>query len=368
MAMHLRSLLLSFAIAFLGQSAAASTEAPTVAGLDAVLDRAADIAPLETVLVAVDGERIAERGYRGHSVTAPTNIKSASKSVISVLVGIAIDRGLLEGPDQPIAPLLARDLPADPDPRLARVTIGNLLSMQAGLERTSGPNYGRWVASPNWVRAALAEPFVDEPGGAMLYSTGSTHLLSAILSRVTGRSTLALARDWLAPVDEFAIAAWDRDPQGVYLGGNQMAMSPRSLLAFGELARTKGLAPDGTRVVSAAWLETSWQPRTASRFTGDGYGYGWFLRDIAGVPVRYAWGYGGQMLYVVPDLDLTIAMTSDETAPSGRTGHRDALHDLAGEIIKEVAANREEGGARPAAAEGPPEGGTAAPEPAAGTL
>jgi CubicO group peptidase (beta-lactamase class C family) len=207
------------------------------------------------------------------------------------------------------------------------------------------------VSSGNWVRAALAQPFVAEPGAEMLYSTGSTHLLSAILTRATGQSTLSLARDWLAPVDDFAIAAWERDPQGIYLGGNQMAMSPRSLLAFGELYRTGGRAPDGTQVVSTAWIEQSWRQRTNSRFTADGYGYGWFLRDIAGEPVRYAWGYGGQMLYVVPNLDLTMVMTSDDTAPAGRTGHRDALHGLAGEIITAV---RDEA-APGAAAVGPPE-------------
>jgi CubicO group peptidase (beta-lactamase class C family) len=333
--------LLVFTLSLTAVPARATTETPEsarAAGLEAVLERATAITPLKTVIVAVDGERVAERGYRGHRVTQPTNIKSASKSVISLLVGIAIDRGVLAGPDQPIAPLLSRDLPANPDPRLATITIGNLLSMQAGLERTSGPNYGRWVSSGNWVRAALAEPFVDDPGGQMLYSTGSTHLLSAILTRATGQSTLALARDWLAPVDDFEITAWERDPQGIYLGGNQMAMSPRSLIAFGELYRTGGRAPDGTQVVSPGWIETSWRPRTASRFTGDGYGYGWFLRDIAGEPVRYAWGYGGQMLYIVPSLGLTMVMTSDDSAPAGRTGHRDALHALAGEIITLVAA------------------------------
>src|SRR5690606_19233995 len=128
--------------------------------LEEVLDEAAALEPLQTVIVARDGAVLAERGYRGHSVTAPTNIKSASKSVISALVGAAIDKGVLEGPDQPIAPLLKADLPDDPDPRLNEITIGNLLSMQAGLERTSGPNYGRWVQSGNWVRFALAQPFV----------------------------------------------------------------------------------------------------------------------------------------------------------------------------------------------------------------
>jgi CubicO group peptidase (beta-lactamase class C family) len=303
---------------------------------EAILDAAERLAPLQTVVIAVDGETVAARGFRGHSPDRPANIKSASKSVVSALVGIAIDKGILEGADQRIAPLLASELPENGDPRLRDITIGHLLSMQAGLGRTSGANYGRWVSSRNWVRAALAMPFDDEPGGAMLYSTGSTHLLSAILTRATGRSTLELARDWLGPQEGFSIAGWDRDPQGIYLGGNQMAMTPRSLLAFGEIYRTGGLARDGERLLSADWIEQSFQPRTASRFTGDGYGYGWFTRRIAGAEIFYGWGYGGQMIYVVPELELTVAMTSDENAPAGRSGHRNDLHALMGEIVSAV--------------------------------
>jgi CubicO group peptidase (beta-lactamase class C family) len=299
-----------------------------------VLDAAVQYSQLRTVIIARRGEILAERGYRGHSVATPTNIKSVSKSIISALVGIAIDKGILEGVDQKIASLLTQELPPDPDPRLAEITIGHLLSMQAGLERTSGANYGRWVSSPNWVRSALARPFVDEPGGSMLYSTGSSHLLSAILTRLTGRSTLALARDWFGPLGGFSIADWERDPQGIYIGGNQMAMSARSLLAFGELYRNGGKTADGRSLISKDWIDLSWQPRTRSRFSGDSYGYGWFLREIAGVKVRYAWGYGGQMLYVVPELELTVVMTSDDASPAGRTGYRDDLHDLMANIIE----------------------------------
>ena len=190
--------------------------------------------------------------------------------------------------------------------------------------------------SRHWGRQGLARPFVDEPRGGVLYLTGSTHLLSAILTRASGRSSLALAREWLGPQEGFAITGWDRDPQGIYLGGNNMAMSTRSLLAFGELYRNGGRSTDGRQLLSPAWIDASWQPRTASRFTGDAYGYGWFLRDIAGEPVRYAWGYGGQMLYIVPSLQLTVAMTSDDSAASARTGHRDALHRLMAEIIGAV--------------------------------
>jgi CubicO group peptidase (beta-lactamase class C family) len=301
------------------------------------LDKAGEeLEPLKTVIVAHNGEVVAERGYNGQSVTAPTNVKSVSKSVISALVGIAIDKGVLRGVDQKIAPLLKNDLPPDPDPRLNEITIGHLLSMQAGLARTSGANYGRWVSSRNWVRAALAQPFVDEPGGSMLYSTGSTHLLSAILTRTAGRSTLALAQDWLRPLKGFSIASWQRDPQGIYLGGNQMAMSARSLLAFGEFYRNRGKSSDGAQLISAEWIDLSWQPRTNSRFTGDAYGYGWFQREIAGTNVHYAWGYGGQMLYIAPSLGLTVVMTSNADRPAGRTGYRDSLHGLMGKIIEAV--------------------------------
>jgi len=205
----------------LASSSSFAQEASVSPGLEAILDDAAALEPLETVMVARDGTIIAERGYEGNTVSDPTNIKSASKTVISALVGIAIDRGLIGGVDQPTADFLADDMPDDPDPRLKQITIGNLLSMQAGLEATSGPNYGRWVSSANWVRAALAQPFATNPGGSMVYSTGSTHLLSAILTEIGGQSTLALAREWFELVEDFSIGGWERDPQGIYLGGNQ---------------------------------------------------------------------------------------------------------------------------------------------------
>lgn len=310
------------------------------------LARASNLTPLLTEAEALDGLRaialwrdgaeIAARGYGGWTPDRPTNIKSASKSVVSALAGIAIARGHLEGAAQPIAPILQADLPPDPDPRLARVTLGNLLSMQAGLERQSGANYGRWVSSPNWVRAALAAPFTQDPGGRMQYSTASTHLVAAILTRVTGRPALELARDWLGPVPGFAITGWDRDPQGIHLGGNQMAMSTRSLLAFGTLYAQQGRA-GGRQVVPESWIAESWQRRTASIFSGQGYGYGWFIGQLGGRDVRYGWGYGGQMVYVFPRARgrpaAVIAITSDPDRPSARTGYRNRLHDLAGRMV-----------------------------------
>jgi len=229
--------------------------------------------------------------------------------------------------DQPVAPLLGQLVPAGADPRVAAITVADLLTMQAGLERTSGANYGGWVQSSNWVADALARPFVAEPGAGMLYSTGSYHLLAVALARAAGRDLLALARAWLGQPLDIAIPPWTRDPQGHYLGGNNMALAPLALARFAETWRRDGRF-EGTRVVSAGWVDAAWTPRTRSPWSGDAYGYGWFLTRLAGERAAYARGYGGQMVYVVPDRALSVVVTSDPTRPARSHGHVGDLHDL----------------------------------------
>ncbi|WP_227803908.1 serine hydrolase domain-containing protein [Marinomonas profundi] len=300
-----------------------------VSGFDlSAMDKTAqDFPNIETVQMAHKGEVIWSKAYNKANIRAVANIKSASKSVMSAIVGMAIERGVVEGVDQPIAPLFIDQLPNDPDPRLSQITIGHLLSMQAGLERASGRNYGRWVVSDNWVKTVLAWPFVDAVGGDMQYSTGNTHLLSAIIMAQSGEHTYRLANKWFQG-SGVKIESWETDPQGIPMGGNQVGMTPASLLAFGELYRRGGVTASGKRLLSEKWIEESWTPRTQSRFHQGEYGYGWFIQSFAGVKGYYGWGYGGQMIYVLPELDLTIAITSQEHLPSGRTGYRDLLHDM----------------------------------------
>ena len=340
----MRKIYPAFAVALLSLSACGSAQEPNrssvaetrtgsaTTGLDAAkieqtLAEAERLPNLRSLIVMRDGEELVARRFNGGAdLDRTVNIKSASKSVISALVGIAIERGVLAGTEQRALSELNGYAPADPDPRLRQITVGNLLSMQAGLERTSGANYGRWVSSPNWVRYALSQPFVAEPGGAMLYSTGSTHLLSAMLTEASSRSTWSLAQDWLAKPLDIAIPQWERDPQGIYLGGNQMAMSPRAMARFGELYRLGGTI-EGRRILPEEWIERSWQPQTTSPWSGEEYGYGWFISEVGGYPLYYAWGYGGQMIYIVPDLALTVVMTSGTDVERG-TGHVDALRRL----------------------------------------
>jgi CubicO group peptidase (beta-lactamase class C family) len=122
------------------------------------------------------------------------------------------------------------------------------------------------------------------------------------------------------------LAAWTRDPQGIYFGGNEMRLRPRELLAFGELYRNGG-RHDGRQLVPEEWVRASWQPRTSSPFNGHRYGLGWWMRTGLGRPVYFAWGYGGQYVFIVPDLELTVVTTSDPVAPR-EGGHNRMLHRL----------------------------------------
>ena len=300
--------------------------------LQKAVDQAAGFNRLHSLVISRGGQIAVAEAFRADPVDRPVNVKSVSKTIVAALAGAALDRGILAGVDQPMADLLAGRIPAGADPRVNDITIADLLTMQAGLERTSGAHYGRWVESPNWVAHALSRPFVADPGAGMQYSTGSFHLLGVALAEAAGRSLLDLAREWLGAPLGIEIPAWTRDPQGFYMGGNEMALAPLALYRFGEMARNAGRW-DGDQVLSADWMARSWTPRTRSPFSGDQYGYGWFLTRIADRPTAYARGYGGQMLFVVPSLALTVAVTSDPTRPARSGGYVGDLRALLAEEI-----------------------------------
>ncbi len=196
--------------------------------------------------------------------------------------------------------------------------------MRSGLESTSFDNYGTWVRSPNWVRFVLERPMVSDPGSAVDYSTGSSHVLSAILTQATGKDTWRFAQEALATPLGITLSPWPRDPQGIYFGGNEMLMTVRQMLAFGELYLHRGRA-GGRQIVPQAWVDTSCEGRGRSQFNPDQlYGYGWWIRDFHGREGCFAWGYGGQDIFVFRDLDLVVVTTSATTADAERrsTGAR----------------------------------------------
>ena len=289
--------------------------------------QASTLPDLRSLLVSWRGELVAEHYAAGVRSGAPANVKSASKSIIAALVGIAIERRLIKSVHEPIVTYFP-ELRRDPDRRKQSITVEHLLTMRSGLESTSGRNYGTWVRSRNWVRSALAKPVVSEPGTSMEYSTGSSHLLSAILTKATGRNTWQFAQDALASPLGITLARWPQDPQGIYFGGNEMLLTPRQMVAVGELYRNNGRV-NGRQIVPAAWVATSCVPRTTSVWDADRrYGYGWWIQEFRGGTACFAWGYGGQYILVFRDLDLVVTATSSTIGSEEGRGHRRRLFDL----------------------------------------
>lgn len=296
---------------------------------------AASLPRLHSLVVSQRGVTVFEHYARGHGPNRPANIKSASKSVIATLVGVALDRALIKSVHEPLIRFFP-ELGRDPNRRKQAITIEDLLTMRSGLQSTSGPNYGPWVRSGNWVTYALARPLIADPGSTMQYSTGSSHVLSALLARVSRTSTWAFAQSSLGKPLGIQIPRWPQDPQGIYFGGNDMLLTPRQMLAFGELYRNKGQL-NGRQIVSEKWVETSCVPRTTSLFDpGRQYGYGWWIDVIGGHQACYAWGFGGQFILVFPELEVVIAATSSTAVSDERRGYRGELLALIVHVIGSI--------------------------------
>ena len=282
------------------------TATPEDAGFDpAALAEAVDgirrMSGTRLLLVTRGGRLVVEEAW-GAAPDRPVNVKSASKSLLSALVGIALERGDLEGLDQPIAELL----PGRASGAKGAIALRDLLTMSSGLRSVSGEGYGAWVSTSDWTAAALAQPLVGEPGAAFEYSTGDSHLVAAVLAEATGTSVLAYAREHLLEPLGIEIDSWERAPEGVHLGGNQVSLTPLDLARFGQLYLNRGRWGD-RQLVPAEWVETStrvhaegWPDRYGA------YGYLWWIRPEAGAYM--AVGYGGQFLYLAPADDLAIVL------------------------------------------------------------
>lgn len=298
-----------------------------------VVSNARGLDQCHAILIFRDGKQVLAEVFRGPAIDQPVPIKSVSKTIVAALAGAAIDRGEIPTVEATLGELVPDLIPPRADPKVENITVKNLLTMQAGLERTSGRNYGGWVNSRDWVSNALSRPIVAEPGKRMLYSTGSSHIMGAVLSEVSSKSLLTLARDRLGKPLGIDIPAWTRDPQGRYLGGNEMALTLRAMIRFGEMYRNGGRAGNN-QVLSEAWVNRSLVTVTRSVFSGLGYGYGWFLGESGGVSYALARGYGGQIICIVPELMLTIAITSDPTRLARSTGYfGDLLRLIENDII-----------------------------------
>ena len=296
-----------------------------------VFNEAEAIGSLRSVLIQQNGNLLGAEYFRNASSDYPYNIKSASKSIISLLTGIAVDQGEVNL-DETLGDYFPEYFEENPDPKKKSITIRNLLSMQAGLETTSFYNYGAWVISDNWAEFQLNQPFEAEPGGKMVYSTGTSHLLSVIITKATGMSTRTFANAYLFDPLKINPGGWDQDPQGYYMGGNNLALTPNDLLKIGQLMLNGGIY-NGQRIISKEWVRDSFKSYTRSNYNPYDYGYMWWNRSVSGYQVFFAWGFGGQYIFMIPELDSVVVVTNSLTGATQRRTYKEPIFNLLGDHI-----------------------------------
>ena len=297
-----------------------------VAGIGLLLDRPT----VESVLVVRHGVLVAERYAAGGTADDSRNVHSASKSILGALAGIALAAGAIGDVDDPIALYLPEA--ADPQaPLKGEITVRHLLTMASGLAWEEDRTEYRIEDDDGWVEAILAQRMDATPGRNFLYSTGGTHLLSAVIAAATGMSTCDYAMARLFGPLGIAPEHWGRDPEGVYSGGYNLYLTARELALFGQLYLQRG-AWESRQVVPAAWVDASW---TTAWDTGAGwdYGYLWWLTERDGLRIAVAWGWRGQLVYVVPELDVVVVVTTDT---SGEGPPIDAIDFVAETVIPAV--------------------------------
>jgi CubicO group peptidase (beta-lactamase class C family) len=243
------------------------------------------------------------------------DVASVTKSIVSLLVGIAVSEGVLEGTAQPALSALPPVLVQNVDRRVERISIGDLLAMQAGFDcgfRSGEPELRAMRESQDWLGFAIGLPMAADPGTRFGYCSPNYHLLSGMIAHAAGLPTIDYARSRLFSRLGIDDVYWPVDPMGINHGWGDLQLRPLDMARIG-LLMLRGGRWDDDQILPAEWIEDSLTPRSAAN-QNDEYGLGWWLsRDVASL--YEANGRGGQRIIVLPDSDLVVVMTGGGFEP-----------------------------------------------------
>jgi len=294
-----------------------AAEGIDAAALQAALDaiRNGGNPGVDSLLIARHGKLVAEGYYNGYARDAVHDLRSAGKSFVSALAGIAIDQGLFALDDTVASLLPGFENHANMDDRKRAITVNHLLNMRSGLECNdwddSSPGHEERVyRSRNWVDFVLDLRMAFEPGTVGQYCTGGVVLLGEVISRRSGMGLDAFAQSELFGPLRVPRVVWRPGPDDRATAGTGMRLRPRDLAKLGQLYLDGG-AWNGMPVVPEAWVERSQQ--RVIMLGQDRYGFLWWKRSFPGpygpVDSYFASGNGGNFTFVLPTLDLVVAFT-----------------------------------------------------------
>jgi len=263
--------------------------------------------------------------YRAFQKENDFNIHSAAKSFVSALIGIAIDKGVIRSAQEKVLGYFPDFDTVRMDARKREWTLEHFLTMKSGIDWDEGADHtAQYTENVNWLFTTLKFPLRSSPGVSFNYTTPNVHILSGILTRVSGMSTYDFAEKHLFAPLNISVRYWARDPQGIYIGGTEMAFTPRDLARFGQLYLHNGLI-DGKQIVSTQWIRETLIPRNRSNLMwGDlqsiNYGYLWWNNYDSRDSLFMASGFAGQLIIVVPAKNMIIVTTGDDNVSTIQGG------------------------------------------------
>lgn len=264
---------------------------------------------LHSLLVIRNGYIVSETYFQSFDESVKHVQYSCTKSFISTLVGIAIDKGYIEAVKRPVQDLIPGLSFEKPDARKQAMTLENLLTMTSGLDWSeSDSDIWAMTRSSDWPRFMLNREMKDAPGSRFNYCSGCSHVLSAILQHKTNMNTRDFAQRELFEPLGISHFQWDTDPRGIPIGGWGLSITPRDMAKLGYLYLHNGTW-DGKQVVSAEWIKTAIGNHIATNTAPPSYGYQWWIDPSSGAYM--ALGRGGQTIFVLPDLNLLVVTTAD---------------------------------------------------------
>jgi len=270
---------------------------------------------VDCILVIRNGYIVTEEYFNGFNRETPHNVMSVSKSFLSAMTGIALKEEYLDSLEVKMLDYFPEYIYQSIDPRKFDITIRHLLMMRMGIDHEEN-NYFYIYNSSNWIKTTIELPLLYDPGTRFRYNTFETHLVSAIITKTSGMSTMEFAKKYLLDKLNINCTEWWQDPQGYFFGGNSMHFIPRDMARLGYLYMNKGKL-DGNQIISPGWIEESLTDYTnfINFSWGDldnyGYGYLWWLGEIKTHKTFLAIGYGGQFVINFPDLNLIVVTTAD---------------------------------------------------------
>ena len=261
-----------------------------------------------------------EEDYNGSDRSHSNNIHSASKTVLSTLIGIAIEEGLINGVDAKVSDIMPEYFDAYPvDDGRRDITVGHLLAMQAGLDWVEDGTEYTLGSDDDWIQEILGRGLDNPPGEQFHYSTGLSHITAAVLTRATGMALPDYAHDRLFGPLNINADHWGRDPQGIFSGGYNLYLTPREMARFGLMILNRGVV-DGVQVVPEWVVDDVFD-------SSESYKNFWWIESYGGHDTFIAWGWGGQFIHVIPDLDLLFVSTTDTSRRPRETDAETFLED-----------------------------------------